>query len=256
MSHEKRSDGSPPPSDSRIPPGPDRDLLLELLSAKAVSLGEDVTNLLPKMENFLGVSVAILVGGLTLGATDKHPIIFVMLPFPLMVLYVYLLQANTEMLSRAGHKRALEEMVNDLAPQPVLFEETHVAPHSLHGPTHLGRWSIVLIQAVMLALLVGTILLAIVNLDQVSGIGWKGLVATGLALGITMLAAAASEQGAAYRLAYDAAYAGYRGVRPPPSSLLGQSRSGRSRKSPPLRTRLARAFPPFRAPSKDPADFR
>jgi hypothetical protein len=233
---------------------PDASVLRELLSAKAVSLGEEVTNLLPKMENFLGVSVAILVGAVTLGATDKHPVIFVILPFPLIVLFTYLLQANTEMLSRAGHKRALEEMVNRLASRPVMFEESYVAPRSLHGPTHFGRWSIVLIQAALIGLLVGVAALALANLGAVGGTGWKVLVAAGLALGVAMLASAAIEQGQAYKKAYDAAYAGFSGVAPPPSALLGQRRSS-NRPSVLDRFRSTLVLP-ARWPSRNPDDYR
>lgn len=195
-------------------------LVITVLSNKAVSLGTEVTGLLPKMENFLGVTVAIMIGAITLGATDDHPLIFVLLPFPLIVLYVYLLQANTEMLSRAGHKRFLEAKVNELLERPVMLEESHVAL-TLQGPTHYGRWSIIMIQSTMVILLLGVVALAIANVGTLEQLHWKIVFWTGLNLGAVNLAVAAVEQGRAYQLGYNAARAGYSGDPPPVSSLLG-----------------------------------
>ncbi len=41
------------------------EVIRSLLTEKALSLGEQVTELLPKMENFLGVSIAIVIGSVT-----------------------------------------------------------------------------------------------------------------------------------------------------------------------------------------------
>jgi hypothetical protein len=197
----------------------DIEALVPLLASKAESLGNQVTGLLPKMENFIGVAVAVVVGAVTLGVTQKHPVILVLLPFPLIVLFAYLLQSNTEMLSRAGHKRFLEKTVNELLQQRVLLEESDVAPRTLHGATHFGRLSIVMIQAFMVLLLCGTIVLAITRLDTIHSAAGRIGFWVALAACVLMLAAAAIEQGGAYSGGYEAAKAGYEGEPEPKTAL-------------------------------------
>lgn len=194
------------------------EVVRSLLTEKALSLGEQVTELLPKMENFLGVSIAIVIGSVSLGITEEHPQILAILPFFLIVLYVYLLQANTEMLSRAGHKRFLEEEVNSLLGRKVLLEEEYVAP-TLHGRFKVGRLSIILIQSLMLVLLLGSIALAIANLNSLGSGIWHMVFWTALFGGLVTLAAAAWEQHRAYEKAHRAAKAGFEGI-PPPSTPL------------------------------------
>src|ERR1700730_7591201 len=157
--------------------------IISLLADKALSLGGQVSALLPKMENFLGVSIAIIVGAMSFGITQNHPTILVMLPFFLIVLFVYLLQSNTEMLSRAGHMGFLEEKVNELLGTRVLLEESDVAL-TLQGRTKFGRLSIILIQALMLVLLLGTVALAIANLHHVTGSAWRVTFWVGLTAGL------------------------------------------------------------------------
>jgi len=182
-----------------------------LLANKALSLSSQVCALLPKMENFLGVSIAIIVGATSLGITQKHPTILVMLPFFLIILFVYLLQSNTEMLSRAGHMGFLEEKVNELLGTRVLLEESDVAL-TLQGRTKFGRLSIILIQLLMLVLLLGAVVLAIVNVHHVVGLAWRVTFWLSLAAGLATLAAAAREQASAYEAAYVAAKEGFDGV--------------------------------------------
>ena len=184
--------------------------IISLLADKALSLGGQVSALLPKMENFLGVSIAIIVGAMSFGITQNHPTILVMLPFFLIVLFVYLLQSNTEMLSRAGHMGFLEEKVNELLGTRVLLEESDVAL-TLQGRTKFGRLSIILIQALMLVLLLGTVALAIANLHHVTGSAWRVTFWVGLTAGLVTFAAAALEQASAYEAAYVAAKLGFEG---------------------------------------------
>jgi hypothetical protein len=198
----------------------DVEALVPLLASKAESLGNQVTGLLPKMENFIGVAVAVLVGAVTLGVTQKHPVILVLLPFPLIILFGYLLQSNTEMLSRAGHKRFLEEKVNELLERRVLLEESDVAPKTLHGKTHFGRLSIVLIQASMVLLLVGSVVLAITRLDTVKGPAGHIGFWSALAVGAGLLVTAALEQSRAYTGGYEAARAGFEGAPEPTTALV------------------------------------
>jgi hypothetical protein len=208
---------SPP---SQPPRQSDVERVVPLLASKAESLGNQVTGLLPQMENFIGVAVAVLVGAVTLGVTQEHPAILVLLPFPLIILFAYLLQSNTEMLSRAGHKRFLEEKVNELLQRRVLLEESDVAPKTLHGKTHFGRLSIVMIQSCMVVLLVASIALAITRLDAVNGTA--GLMAfwSALAGGAALLLAAALEQSRAYNDGYAAAKAGFEGALEPTTALV------------------------------------
>jgi hypothetical protein len=209
----------------------DHEVIVAALIEKATSLGDQVTNLLPKPENIISVGVAILVGAITLGVTDKHPVIFVLLPFPLILLYVYLIQANTEMLSRAGHKAFLEEKVNELlasrrrlakGDQPsrrVLAEESDVAK-TLQGKTPLGRASIVLVQSMLMATLILLIGVAIAHLGAVHPGRWKLVFWPALGLGSLALAFAGWEQSHAYERAFDAASRGFRGEKAAEAPLL------------------------------------
>lgn len=201
----------------------DQDALISLLANKADSLGSQITSLLPKMENFIGVAVAILVGATTLGVTQKHPVILVLLPFPLIVLFAYLLQSNTEMLSRAGHKRFLEEAVNEMLQRRVLLEESDVAPKTLHGTGRFGRFgrpSIVMVQSFMVLLLCGTIALGITHLSSVKATAGLVVFWTSLVAGIALLMAAATEQANAYTGGYEAAKAGFEGAPEPLDTLI------------------------------------
>ncbi len=209
----------------------DPGVLVPLLADKAQNLGNQVTQLLPKMENFMGVAAAILVGAVTLGVTQKHPVILVLLPFPLITLFAYLLQTNTEMLSRAGHKRFLEEAVNELLGRRVLLEESDVAP-TLHGRLQFGRLSILLVQGLLASLLIGSIALAIAHLDAVSGVAWLVVFWLGLGIGTVMLGAAAREQTRAYARAYDAARSGFYGAPTPSTALVHSTAPAEAREAP------------------------
>jgi hypothetical protein len=201
----------------------DRAELIGLMAGKADSLGSQVTSLLPKMENVIGVAVAVLVGAVTLGVTQKHPVILVLLPFPLIVLFAYLLQSNTEMLSRAGHKRFLEEAVNELMRRRVLLEESDVAPTTLHGSGRFGRFgrpSIVMVQSFMVILLLGAVGLAVAHLGAVRETAWRLAFWVALAAGLGLLVAAVSEQGRAYGGGYEAAKAGFGGAPEPADALV------------------------------------
>lgn len=199
----------------------ERDKYVALLAPIANSLSSQVTGLLPSVENLIGISVATVVGAVTLGVTQRHPALMAALPFPLILLFSYLLQTNTEMLARAGHKRYVEELVNELARQPVYVEESHVAP-TLHGRLPIGRLSIVLLN-----LLLGLALVTAIGVSATQAIRlqWWVDAAYWLALSVSlgMLAAAIREQSRAYANGYRAARAGYAGAQPSSSSLLAPS---------------------------------
>jgi hypothetical protein len=143
----------------------------------------------------------------------------------LIVLYVYLIQANTEMLSRAGHKLFLEQKINELLRYRVMLEEGYVAL-TLHGKTKLGRESIVMIQSIMAAVLLGVITLAAVNFDALKTLGWKLTFAIALGVGLVNLAIALWEQSQAYARGYMAAKEGFEtGQAPSGSSLLKAAES-------------------------------
>jgi hypothetical protein len=199
-------------------PAKERDKYVALLTPIANSLSSQVTGLLPSVENLIGISVATVVGAVTLGVTQRHPALVAALPFPLILLFSYLLQTNTEMLARAGHKRYVEELVNELAGRPVFIEESHVAP-TLHGRLPIGRLSIVMLNLLLALALVTAIA---VSATQAIRLQWWVETAYWLALGVSlgMLAAAIREQSRAYANGFRAARAGYSGAPPTSSSLL------------------------------------
>lgn len=199
--------------------GADDEALVSLMAEKALILSAEVAELLPRMENFFGVTIAIIVAAVGLGLAEKHPAVYVLLPLLLLPLYIYLVQANTEMLSRAGHMAFLEQRVNAILGRKVLLEEEYVA-RTLHGKLKVGRLSIILIQTLSLAVLLVLLGLGVANLHHVRGVGWQigfGIAAT---VGMLTLGAAAREQSRAYDRAYKAAEHGFEGGPATNPSLL------------------------------------
>jgi len=201
----------------------DEEALVSLMSQKALALSAQVAELLPRMENFFGVTIAIVVGAIGLGLAEKHPAVFVLLPLLLLPLYVYLVQANTEMLSRAGHMFFLEERVNQLLGRQVMLEEEFVAP-TLHGKLKIGRLSIILIQTLSLTVLLVLLGLAVANLHHVHGIGWRISFVIAATVGMLTLGAGVREQMRAYDRAYEAAKHGFEGGEPTDPTLLSRAR--------------------------------
>jgi hypothetical protein len=210
-----------------------RDTLVELYSAQARDLGDQIVSLIPSMENFIGVVVAIVVGTATLGLTQKHHtllhVLLALLPFPLIVLTTYLLQANTELLSRAGHKRFLEEKVNELLGSRVLLEESDVAPATLQGRYPVGRFSVALIQLFLGTLVVGGCVLGVINYHYIHGTGWRAVYWVYFVVGLVILVGAIREQMRAAEGGYQAARRGFDGAPPPSSGLFATWRTWSSR---------------------------
>jgi FtsH-binding integral membrane protein len=198
----------------------DRELRIRILNDKAQALGSQATGLLPTAQDVVGLSVVVGIAAVSVGLTQNHPGFLVLLPFPVILLAVMVLQRGTELLSRTGHKRFLEEEVNQLADRALLVEETHVAPASLHGATSLGRPSVTMLVLAFLLLLGLTVGVALNHLDHVTGLGWNALFAAALVGGLAMIGAAFRENRAAYTAAYAAARDGYHGAPPIATSLI------------------------------------
>jgi hypothetical protein len=181
----------------------DRDeLATKALMSEVDALRKSSESLLFSFDRVFGFAVALVVGGLGVGVTAGHTIVLAFIPCPLAIFYLHLLGLNIEGLSRAGHKRFLEEKLNGILGSSYL-EEPYVAP-TRQGKTRLGRPGVFLTQASVAVVLLAV---SVVGFFAVLSFGlwYVILYVVSLALPIVGLVASALELGRAYELAYNAA---------------------------------------------------
>jgi len=176
-----------------------RCLLVEELKALRMS-SEALLFAFDRVLNF-GLVFAAAATGLALA--NGVTIILILLPFPIVVLFLVLLNLNTEGLSRAGHKKWVEEQLNALL-GPTAIEEEHVAPTRKGVVKYIGRFSVFGTQLLLAILLV--VLFAVGGAEAIGeGWGWALLFFLGVALSLGLLGIAASELARSYSTAYSAA---------------------------------------------------
>lgn len=152
-------------------------------------------------ERFLNIAVVILVGGLTVGLVNDHPGIFVILPFPLLILIASAFQLYTEALNRAGYRCYLEEAVNKELDRAVLIEESFI------GKTRQGRLSLALMQLLITAMVAVSIIKSVATAISDFPIAVYVGDILAMLIGIAMIYTASNEMNAAFKRGYDAAKA-------------------------------------------------
>lgn len=182
------------------------ELAIQALIDESIDLGKAIRELLMTADRFLAIAGAIIIGSLTLALFQKQRVVLIGLPFALSMIYTYVIQNYTEVLSRAGHKRAIEERINCLLRQEVMVAETRVAP------TRAGRLSVTLtfVTAALLVLasaVAGFAVLRGYNDGWLSWLRWVDLVA--LATPLLAILFAIREMNDAMPKAYEAAKAAF-----------------------------------------------
>ncbi|MGW2270555.1 hypothetical protein [Streptomyces yangpuensis] len=173
------------------------------LRSEVSELRASCETLIFAFDRVLNFALAFSVGGAGIALTKGHFIVMAVVPFPLAVIVGYLLSLNVEGLSRAGHKKYLEEKLNTVLGDAVYLEEGAVAP-TRQGRHWYGRPGVVSMQLTVGVLLIGTFGLGLRAVMREYHQFWL-LYAAAVLLSLLSLASSVRELSRAYGLAYEAA---------------------------------------------------
>jgi hypothetical protein len=178
-------------------------LALEALLKEIERLRVTIKDWFYPQEQFFGFAVAVMGGVLAFGLTSKDAVVLTVAPAIFFIIYGHMLQVNTEVLSRAGHLRCLEEAANQQLERLIFLDEAYVGP-SRQGRTRFGRAGVMLFQGSLgLLLLLVTILGGFAAARVANWAVW--LYGTGAAVATTMLIVLLKELSCAYSKGYVAA---------------------------------------------------
>ncbi|SLA06763.1 Uncharacterised protein [Mycobacteroides abscessus subsp. abscessus] len=176
-----------------------RDVLLEELKSLRTS-SESLLFAFDRVLNF-GFVFAAAVTGLALANSSR--VVLAILPFPIVIVILVLINLNTEGLSRAGHKKWVEEQLNTLVHPVVALEECAVAP-TRQGRYRVGRFSVFGTQVLLFLIL---IVLFGVGIGSVLNFRWYWILTffVSLVVSLTFVVLAMLELFSSYTSAYNAA---------------------------------------------------
>ncbi|MGW7456200.1 hypothetical protein [Streptomyces sp. NPDC054797] len=179
--------------------------VIAALRSEISELRASCETLIFAFDRVLNFALAFSVGGAGIALTKGHFIVMAVVPFPLAVIVGYLLSLNVEGLSRAGHKKYVEEKLNGLLGTPVYLEESAVAP-TRQGHHWFGRPGVVSMQLTVGFLLLGTFALGLQAVLRDYHSFWT-VYAAAMLLSFLSLGSSVSELSRAYGVAYEAARA-------------------------------------------------
>ncbi|MGW7450191.1 hypothetical protein [Streptomyces sp. NPDC054787] len=186
-------------------PSPMEEQVIAALRSEISELRASCETLIFAFDRVLNFALAFSVGGAGIALTKGHFIVMAVVPFPLAVIVGYLLSLNVEGLSRAGHKKYVEEKLNLLLGSPVYLEESAVAP-TRQGRHWFGRPGVVSMQLTVGLLLLGTFALGLQAVLRDYHSFWT-VYAAAMLLSILSLGSSVRELSRAYGVAYEAARA-------------------------------------------------
>lgn len=198
----------------------DKDKVAEVvasLRSEIVALRASSENLMFSFDRIINFALVFLVGGAGVALTTKHFIVMALLPFPVVIILGYLLGLNVEGLSRAGHKRALEERLNSIIGE-VFVEESYVAPMR-QGKHRYGRLGVVTMQGMLgllLLVLFGFGFAAVVDKPDI----YIALYSFGFVYSLVSLGGGIAELDSSYMKSYNVAKSSMVGGGLPPSAQL------------------------------------
>ncbi|MGV9822014.1 hypothetical protein [Nocardia xishanensis] len=181
------------------PNAPRRTFLIEEL--KALRTSSEL--LLFAFDRVINFGLVFAAGATGLALANSAKIVLILLPFPIAILYLILINMNTEGLSRAGHKRWVEEELDLLLGGKSAIEECAVAP-TRQGRFWFGRFSVFGTQILLGVMLVTFFIVGFVKIFSERWY-WTLLYAIGAILCFTLLFLAVRELTSAYDRAYQAA---------------------------------------------------
>jgi hypothetical protein len=181
----------------------DNKAVVESLRAEIAALRTSSESLLFAFDRIINFALVFVLGSVGIAFTKGGPLVLAAVPFPVALIVGYLLGVNAEGLSRAGHKRWLEERVNLLLSQPTFLEEKHVAP-TRQGSRWFGRPGVALLQVLLGIMVIGLFVVGIVVLWQQNR-GFLWLYFPAMVLALSALIFAVREVSTAYKQAYEGA---------------------------------------------------
>jgi hypothetical protein len=194
-------------------------LLVESLRNEIEALRASSEKLLFSFDRIINFALIFLVGGIGVALTKGHFIIMALIPFPVVIILGYLVGSIVEGLSRAGHKRFLEERLNSII-GPVYLEETYVAP-TRQGSHRYGRLGVAMMQLLLALLLLGLFVVGfIVLLNRL--LIFQIIYSVFVVYSMVNLGSAVAESRISYQRSYDAAKSS-EGGRAPQSALIGDN---------------------------------
>jgi hypothetical protein len=199
-------------------------LVVESLRNEIEALRSSSEKLLFSFDRIINFALIFLVGGVGLALTKGHFIIMALMPFPVVIILGYLEGSIVEGLSRAGHKRFLEERLNSMI-GPVYLEEEYVAPKR-QGSHKYGRLGVAMMQLMLALLLVGLFVVGFIALLGRPVI-YQIVYAVFVAYSSVNLGSAVAESRNSYKQAYDAAKSSLEDGKVPRSALIAGSAGGR-----------------------------
>jgi hypothetical protein len=106
---------------------PVTDAAISALRDEIMALRTSAETLYFSFDRILSIGLLVLVGLLGVGIV-RYPLLLLALPLPVAIIMTAFLNLNAEGLSRAGHKRLLEEELNSIIGLECFLEERYIAP--------------------------------------------------------------------------------------------------------------------------------
>ena len=187
--------------------------ILKLLSAEALDVSKAMREFLLAADRFLYFAGVIAAGTFVLGFLTPDNgstyLLFIFAPYPLIIVFGYLMQVYTEVERRAGYKKFLEEEINRRLGTVVLLEST------INSDEVRSRLSGTLMKAIQGVMVVGFIALSVratwrfsedgLSIWGARVINWNGLNILLLLLAFISLVQSVVENSRASRMAYETA---------------------------------------------------
>ena len=108
------------------------ELRIELLIKECERVGQVISSMTPTVEKIIGLGCTVIATGLIFGIKEKIDEILLFLPVAVFGVFFYGIRTATETRSLGGYKRHLEEKINTILGQNILFWESLMAPN-MHG---------------------------------------------------------------------------------------------------------------------------
>jgi hypothetical protein len=207
-------------------------VLIEALQAEVNALRTSAESLLFSFERLFNLVLVFVVGGLGVAWTQNNVVLLAIVPVPVVILGSQMLSLNIEGLSRAGHKRWLEEQLSSMIGTSYV-EERFVAP-TRQGRHWFGRPGIALFQGLLMGTLFGVLAIGLAGvIKEMPRFVVVYVVFIALVVAIFVFEYIALRT--AYQKAYNAARLAWQGQAPPeeggqlptpPSTVTPRSRTG------------------------------
>lgn len=180
---------------------------LDLLAKEILDLRSAEREFLQSGDKFVALASTIGIAGLTIGLVNDQPVALLVLPFALVAVLLFLVQIYTERMSRAGHRKLLEEVANEMMGINLFVEQALIAP------LRDRRKSVWIATAVYALLVFSSAWLAWLSIEKVVSepvAPWRWAISTAFLVLVLAIGIASAELNHAEESAYRAARSGLR----------------------------------------------